>query len=96
MTAQPRIAVIGGSGLYSLFDDAQPVPIATPYGTASVTLGQLGGTDVAFLPRHGGGHTVSPHLVNYRANIWALASLGVRAIVSSAAVGGVSLSLIHI
>jgi len=92
MTASPRIAVIGGSGLYSLFDDAtsEKLVIATPYGETTVTLGELGGRDVAFLPRHGAGHTVSPHLVNYRANIWALASLGVKAIVSSAAVGGVS------
>jgi len=85
----PRIAVIGGSGLYSLVDGA-PETVATPYGDATVTIGELGGTSVAFLPRHGSGHTVSPHLINYRANIWALASLGVRAIVSSAAVGAVS------
>jgi 5'-methylthioadenosine phosphorylase len=94
MTAlpRPRIAVIGGSGLYSLFGDgpSEQRAITTPYGEAVVTLGRLGGRDVAFLPRHGAGHTVSPHLINYRANIWALASLGVTAIVSSAAVGGVS------
>ena len=90
MTARTKIAVIGGSGLYSLFDDPEALEVATPYGTATVSLGQVGGTDVAFLPRHGAGHSVSPHLINYRANIWALASLGVKAIVSSAAVGGVS------
>ena len=92
--ATARIAVIGGSGLYTLFDGSgssggsENHAIETPHGPATVTLGTLGGRDVAFLPRHGAGHTVSPHLVNYRANIWALASLGVRAIVSSAAVGG--------
>ncbi|CAN5189117.1 S-methyl-5'-thioadenosine phosphorylase [soil metagenome] len=91
-----RIAVIGGSGLYSLFDSdpdsstSRSLDIGTPYGTATVTLGRLAGRDVAFLPRHGAGHSVAPHLVNYRANIWALASLGVRAIVSTAAVGAVS------
>jgi 5'-methylthioadenosine phosphorylase len=92
MNASPRIAVIGGSGLYSLFDDAacEKRTVVTPYGDVVVTLGELGGRDVAFLPRHGAGHTVSPHLVNYRANIWALASLGVTAIVSSAAVGGLA------
>ena len=94
MTAlpRPRIAVIGGSGLYSLFDDApsERLTITTPYGEALVTVGRLGERDVAFLPRHGEGHTVSPHLINYRANIWALGSLGVTAIVSSAAVGGLS------
>jgi len=85
------VAVIGGSGLYSLFaDDAEAHDIATPYGPARVTIGDLAGTRVAFLPRHGVDHSVAPHLINYRANIWALASLGVRAIVSSAAVGSVS------
>ena len=90
MNDRATIAVIGGSGLYSLFDGAEPVSVATPYGSVEVTLGTLGGRAVAFLPRHGGGHTVSPHLINYRANIWALASLGVTAIVSSAAVGGIT------
>lgn len=103
------IAVIGGSGLYSLFADSAEArdsaevdqntdvhhntathDIATPYGPARVTIGDLAGTRVAFLPRHGADHSVAPHLINYRANIWALASLGVRAIVSSAAVGSVS------
>ncbi|MBC7596636.1 MAG: MTAP family purine nucleoside phosphorylase, partial [Kineosporiaceae bacterium] len=83
------IAVIGGSGLYTLFDSA-PVTIATPYGPVDVTTGVLAGRSVAFLPRHGVGHTAAPHLINYRANIWALADLGVKAIVSTAAVGGVS------
>ncbi len=90
MSASARIAVIGGSGLYSLFDGAEPFAVDTPYGPASVTVGSLGGRDVAFLPRHGGGHSVAPHQINYRANIWALASLGVTAIVSTAAVGGVN------
>jgi len=87
-----RIAVIGGSGLYTLFDPAESEQrrIETPYGAALVTIGQLGGRTVAFLTRHGVDHSVAPHLINYRANIWALASLGVTAILSSAAVGGVS------
>lgn len=86
------IAVIGGSGLYSLFDPAESERrrVDTPYGPASVTLGEFAGKRIAFLTRHGEGHTAAPHLIPYRANIWALASLGVRAIVSSAAVGGVS------
>ena len=92
MSRRVEIAVIGGSGLYSLFDDAESerLEIATPYGRADVTIGTLGGRTVAFLTRHGVDHSVAPHLINYRANIWALASLGVTAIVSSAAVGGVS------
>jgi len=87
-----QIAVIGGSGLYQLFASNQSTvhEIATPYGSASVTIGQRAGRRVAFLPRHGTGHSVAPHLINYRANIWALASLGVKAIISSAAVGGVN------
>ena len=86
------VAVIGGSGLYSLFDPASSEKrrIETPYGPADVTIGQIGGRTVAFLTRHGVDHSVAPHLINYRANIWALASLGVKAILSSAAVGGVS------
>ena len=86
------VAVIGGSGLYSLFDPeaSEKRRIETPYGPADVTIGQLGGRSVAFLTRHGADHSVAPHLINYRANIWALASLGVTAILSSSAVGGVS------
>ena len=91
MPENVAIAVIGGSGLYSLFDPAesQQHDITTPYGMARVTIGTLAGRRVAFLTRHGIDHSVAPHQINFRANIWALASLGVRAIVSSSAVGGV-------
>lgn len=96
MTA-PTIGVIGGSGLYRLFDDdddhdCEAVTIDTPYGppSAPIRLGLLGDHRVAFLPRHGADHRFAPHLVPYRANIWALASLGVRSIVASSAVGGLS------
>jgi len=89
------IAVIGGSGLYRLFDedaDIRTVTVDTPYGPPStpVSIGQVADRRVAFLPRHGEGHGLPPHRVPYRANIWALASLGVRAIVTSSAVGGLS------
>ncbi len=88
-TAGPiAIAVIGGSGLYRLFTDAQAHRIRTPYGVAEVTVGELGGRRVAFLTRHGVDHSAAPHLIPYRAHIWALGSLGVRAVVSSSAVGG--------
>ena len=89
MNAPVATAVIGGSGLYTLFapDESERLDVATPYGTAVVTVGELAGRRVAFLTRHGADHSVAPHLINYRANIWALASLGVRAVVSSAAVG---------
>lgn len=85
------VAVIGGSGLYALFDprESESRSIRTPYGPAAVTLGRLGDRRTAFLTRHGADHSVAPHLIDYRANIWALASLGVRVIVSSSAVGGV-------
>lgn len=91
-SALATIAVIGGSGLYSLFDPAESTrhDIATPYGTVPVTIGALGGRDVAFITRHGASHSVAPHLINYRANIWALASIGVRVILSSSAVGGIA------
>lgn len=92
MTVRATVAVIGGSGLYQLFDDAssEQAVVETPYGTVVLTFGEFAGRRVVFIPRHGGDHSVAPHLINYRANIWALASVGVRAIVSSAAVGAVS------
>lgn len=90
--ASPTIAVIGGSGLYTLFDPTESTreQVETPYGNVGVTIGTLGGRSVAFLTRHGSDHSVAPHLINYRANIWALASLGVKTILSSSAVGGIA------
>nr|WP_208393223.1 MTAP family purine nucleoside phosphorylase [Frigoribacterium faeni] len=89
-----EVAVIGGSGLYSLFapGTATSHVVETPYGPTSseVTVGEMGGRTVAFLTRHGKGHSVPPHRIDFRANVWALASLGARAVVSSSAVGGVS------
>ena len=92
--ADPRatLGIIGGSGLYRLIGgaDAETIDVATPYGPARVTLGGFAGRRVAFLPRHGSDHSIAPHLIGYRANVWALASLGVAAILTSAAVGGLS------
>lgn len=85
------IGVIGGSGLYSLFDDgALEIDPPTPFGATSspITIGTMSGRRVAFLTRHGRDHSLAPHRINHRANIWALGSLGVRAILSSSAVGG--------
>ena len=84
------IGVIGGSGLYRLMDAAtsESRVIPTPYGRATIAIGEFAGRPAAFLTRHGVDHSVAPHLINYRANIWALASLGVKAIISSSAVGG--------
>ena len=91
------IGVIGGSGLYALLDgkSVDTITVETPYGPPSseITVGRYAGRSVAFLPRHGVGHTVPPHLINYRANVWALASLGAKAIVTSSAVGGLNPAL---
>jgi 5'-methylthioadenosine phosphorylase len=84
------VAVIGGSGFYEFLDDAVEVPIETPYGdpSAPVAVGLVAGLPVAFLPRHGKGHAWPPHLINYRANLWALRSIGVRQVLAPCAVGG--------
>ncbi|MFC9917442.1 MTAP family purine nucleoside phosphorylase [Agromyces binzhouensis] len=86
------VGVIGGTGLAALIDGATHER-ATPFGPAIVTEGELGGRRVAFLARHGDGHTIPPHRINARANAWALADLGVRAIVSTAAVGSLRAEL---
>ncbi|MGV8885619.1 MAG: S-methyl-5'-thioadenosine phosphorylase [Microbacteriaceae bacterium] len=83
------IGVIGGSGLYELLEDAREETVTTPYGdpSSTVSLGQIAGRDVAFLTRHGRNHEFAPHTINYRANLWALHSLGARTVVTSSAVG---------
>ena len=84
------IGVIGGSGFYTFFGpDAATVAVATPYGQTSgpITVGRVGVHEVAFLPRHGVRHEFSPHVVPYRANMWALRALGVRRILAPCAVG---------
>jgi 5'-methylthioadenosine phosphorylase len=90
-----RVGVIGGSGFYTLLEDASPASPDTPYGPASgpLSVGSLAGREVVFVPRHGAGHEFPPHLVRYRANLWALRSLGVRQVVSLSAVGSLTPSL---
>src|SRR5213080_4801485 len=87
----PAIGIIGGSGLYQMEElrDTTEHKIDTPFGWPSDTLigGKLGGRQVYFLPRHGRGHRILPHEINYRANIYALRLLNVRWIISVAAVG---------
>lgn len=85
-----EIGVIGGSGLYALLDNAHEVEVSTPYGPPSdpITVAEVGGRSVAFLPRHGRDHRFPPHQIPYRANLWALRSLGVRQVVAPCAVGG--------
>jgi 5'-methylthioadenosine phosphorylase len=84
------VAVIGGSGLYALLDAPQAHEVDTPYGEPSdaITLADVAGRRVAFLPRHGVDHRFPPHRIPYRANLWALRALGVRQIVAPCAVGG--------
>jgi 5'-methylthioadenosine phosphorylase len=86
-----RIGIIGGSGLYDMdgVTGVEEVAVSTPFGAPSdaVRLALLDGHPVAFLPRHGRGHLLTPTEINYRANIWALKSLGVDAILSVSAVG---------
>ncbi|MGH8967175.1 MAG: S-methyl-5'-thioadenosine phosphorylase, partial [Actinomycetes bacterium] len=79
-------------GFYSFLEDVDEAIVATPYGapSAAVAIGQVNGRSVAFLPRHGTGHQVPPHRINYRANLWALRSLGVRQILAPCAVGGLT------
>ena len=90
------LGVIGGSGFYSFFGpDARSVNLDTPYGapSAPITVGTVGGHEVAFLPRHGVNHEFSPHTVPYRANMWALRALGVRRIFGPCAVGSLTAEL---
>jgi 5'-methylthioadenosine phosphorylase len=84
-----EIGVIGGSGLYRFLDDAESVRVATPYGEPSgeISIAELAGRRVAFLPRHGAQHTVPPHRINYRANVWALHALGVGRVLAPCAAG---------
>jgi 5'-methylthioadenosine phosphorylase len=84
-----EIGVIGGSGFYAFLDDVTEEVVHTPYGapSAPVTVGVVGDRRVAFLPRHGLRHEYPPHRVNYRANIWALWSLGVSRVIGPCAAG---------
>ncbi|MGW1074010.1 S-methyl-5'-thioadenosine phosphorylase [Streptomyces sp. NPDC002537] len=88
-TTAPAIGVIGGSGFYRLLADAEEVRVDTPYGEPSdaIAVGDVDGRRVAFLPRHGREHEFAPHTINYRANLWALRSLGVRQVLAPCAVG---------
>jgi 5'-methylthioadenosine phosphorylase len=84
-----EIGIIGGSGFYELLRDASEVEITTPFGSpaGTITVGDLSGRRVAFLPRHGRHHAYAAHRVPYRANVWAMASLGVRALVGPCSCG---------
>jgi methylthioadenosine phosphorylase (EC 2.4.2.28) len=89
------IGIIGGSGVYDpkILTNVKEIKVYTPYGQPSdnIILGELEGKKVAFLPRHGRGHKIPPHKINYRANIWALKELGVKWVISVSAVGSLRL-----
>jgi 5'-methylthioadenosine phosphorylase len=91
MKNRANIAIIGGTGIYDpeLFTTKQEIKVHTPYGEVSdlVTIGEYSGIKVVFLPRHGRGHRIPPHMINNRANIWALQQLGVKRIIAPSAVG---------
>lgn len=86
-----KIGIIGGTGVYdpNLIEDSKKIKVHTPFGKTSdlVTTGMFKGVELAIIPRHGSGHRINPSNVNYRANIWALKSLGVTHILASSAVG---------
>lgn len=91
MKKDAEIGIFGGTGLYDsgLLEDIQEVEINTPFGkpSDSITIGTFEDRKIAFLPRHGRKHTIPPHLINYKANIWAFKELGITRIIAPSAVG---------
>jgi len=86
-----KVAVIGGSGLETLLERAEQVRVGTPYGLApTVSIGEIEGKPIVFLPRHGLHHLVPPHMVNYRAIVYALHEFGVERVVATNAVGAIA------
>ena len=83
------IGIFGGSGLYRFLDDFEEVALDTPYGppSARVRIGEIDGAAVAFMPRHGDEHSLPPHRINYRANVWAMREVGVKRILGPSACG---------
>ena len=92
----PAVAIIGGTGVGNFPLDGAPetLMVTTIWGETAVTRGVLGGKTVYFLARHGAGHKIAPHRINYRANIAALAQLGVRFVLATTAVGGLRSNLV--
>jgi 5'-methylthioadenosine phosphorylase len=95
MPPTAEVGVFGGSGFYSLLDEVETRDLDTPYGKPSgpVTVGEIEGTAVAFLPRHGPKHELPPHRIPYRANVWAMRELGVRRIIGPCASGALRADL---
>ncbi|HJU14408.1 MAG TPA: S-methyl-5'-thioadenosine phosphorylase [Candidatus Nitrosotalea sp.] len=91
MTEQAEIGIFGGTGIYDpgLLSDSKEITIETPFGKTSdsITVGTYKGRRVAFMPRHGRKHTIPPHMINFRANIWAFKEMGIKRIIAPSAVG---------
>ncbi|MFH1453597.1 MAG: S-methyl-5'-thioadenosine phosphorylase [Armatimonadota bacterium] len=89
MTEKCDIGIFGGSGFYSLLTDVKEIDVETPFGRPSdkIAVAKIKDKTVAFLPRHGKGHNFLPHMINYRANIWAFKELGIKRIIAPAASG---------
>ena len=91
MNENVEIGIFGGTGIYDsgILKNSKEIIIDTPYGKTSdsITVGEFNGRNVAFMPRHGKKHTIPPHLINFRANIWAFKELGVKRIIAPSAVG---------
>jgi 5'-methylthioadenosine phosphorylase len=83
------VGIFGGSGFHKFLDDVEEVAVDTPYGppSARIRMGEIEGHKVAFMPRHGDEHTLPPHRINYRANVWAMRQVGARRIVGPSACG---------
>jgi 5'-methylthioadenosine phosphorylase len=90
-----EIGVFGGTGFHDLLESSEDFLIDTPYGSPSspVTVGEIGGRTVAFLPRHGKRHQLPPHMINYRANMWAMKEMGVSRIIGPNACGSLQLGV---
>ncbi len=89
------IGIFGGSGFYKFLDDIKEVTVNTPYGETSdaLMLGEISGKKVAFMPRHGRNHSIAPHKVNYRANVWAMKEIGCKSVISPCAAGSLQLNV---
>ncbi len=90
-----KIGLIGGTGIYDpeIFKEEERRQVKTPYGISDVSIGEFKGREVFFIARHGKGHAIPPHRVKYRANIYALKSLGVERIISTNSVGAINENL---
>lgn len=90
-----KIAIIGGTGVYdpSILNNVYEDKIETPFGEVKFRVGEFEGQKVAFIPRHGSSHAIPPHLINYRANIWAMKKAGVENIIATTAVGSLNLGM---